>query len=239
MKNIFWKFFNLTIGKLVRGVQMSITKPSEASLIYNEVLNMSILESAQYAKSHFKEVVYFYHKSQLHEYCINKFINSKISSLILEFGVFKGESVNFFAKKCPNAEIYGFDSFEGLEEDWFGYNLPAGHFSTNGKLPKVPKSVTLIKGWFKDTLPIFLTKIPERKIDILHLDADTYSPTAFVLNSILKHLKNGTCLIFDEYFGYPNWENHEFKAWQDFVLSNHIKYRYIACSGATVAIEIV
>ena len=27
----------------------------------------------------------------------------------------------------------------------------------------------------------------------------------------------GTIILFDEYFNYPNWEQHEFKAFQEFV----------------------
>lgn len=59
------------------------------------------------------------------------------------------------------------------------------------------------------------------------MDADTYKPTAYVLNSLAKNLGEGTIVIFDEYFGYPSFRLHEFKAWQEFVNSEGLKYEYI------------
>ena len=42
--------------------------------------------------------------------------------MIENFSPFKGKSINLFAKKLKKlkAKIYGFDSFEGLNEDWKG-----------------------------------------------------------------------------------------------------------------------
>ena len=159
--------------------------------------------------------------------------------VIAEFGVWKGESINFFARNCPKAKVFGFDSFEGLEEDWYGFRLQKGFFSTNGQLPKCERNVTLIKGWFEDTLPKFCLELQQEKIQLLHMDADTYKPTAYVLNSLTKNLGKGTIVIFDEYFGYPNFRLHEFKAWQELVNSEGLKYRYIGYTEMQVAIEIL
>ena len=71
------------------------------------------------------------------------------------------------------------------------------------------------------------------------MDADTYKPTAYVLNSLTKNLGKGTIVIFDEYFGYHNFRQHEFKAWQEFVNSEGIKYQYIGYTKMQVAIEIL
>jgi hypothetical protein len=60
--------------------------------------------------------------------------------------------------KLKNKIWYGFDSFYGLQENWKGGWFSKNHFSLNGKSPKVNKNVKLIKGWFKNTLPIFLKK---------------------------------------------------------------------------------
>jgi hypothetical protein len=77
------------------------------------------------------------------------------------------------------------------------------------------------------------------KIQILHLDADTYKPTAYVLKTLSKNLAAGTIIIFDEYFGYPNFRSHEFKAWNEFVVSAGINFRYIGYTEMQVAIEIL
>jgi hypothetical protein len=34
-------------------------------------------------------------------------------------------------------------------------------------------------------------------------------------------------IVFDEYFNYPGWQLDEFRAWQEFVAKNAIKYEYI------------
>jgi hypothetical protein len=201
---------------------------------------MAIQDSAEYAASNFSEALIFKSREKLWDFCIKRIPNLQIEGgIIAEFGVWKGESINYFAKKCPKTQIYGFDSFEGLEEDWHGYVLPNGTFNTNGKIPKCQKNVELHKGWFENTLPSFIEKLDHSKIQILHMDADTYKPTAFVLNSIAKNLGPGTIIIFDEYFGYPNFRSHEFKAWNEFVNLTRIQFRYIGYSEQQVAVEIL
>lgn len=162
-----------------------------------------------------------------------------LGGVIAEFGVWKGESINFFARNCPKARVFGFDSFEGLEEDWYGNQLQKGHFSTNGYLPNCERNVTLVKGWFEDTLPQFCSELKQERISLLHMDADTYKPTSYVLNSLSNNLGKGTIIIFDEYFGYPNFRLHEFKAWQELVDSSGIEFSYIGYTGYQVAIEIL
>lgn len=46
--------------------------------------------------------------------------------LYLEFGVFQGTTINYIAQQKENETIYGFDSFEGLPEDWG--NIKKGTF---------------------------------------------------------------------------------------------------------------
>ena len=49
---------------------------------------------------------------------------------------------------------------------------------------------------------------------------------------------SGTVILFDEYFNYPNWERHEFKAFQEFVSANVVKYTYLAFARQQVAVRI-
>jgi hypothetical protein len=32
--------------------------------------------------------------------------------------------------------------------------------------------------------------------------------------------------VFDEYFNYPGWRQHEYKAWQEFIVANKLNYQY-------------
>jgi len=106
-------------------------------------------------------------------------------------------------------------------------------------MPECERNVSLIKGWFEDALPKFCGELQQEKILLLHMDADTYKPTAYVLKSLTKNLGKGTIVIFDEYFGYSSFREHEFKAWQEFVDSEGIKYQYIGYTEMQVAIEIL
>ena len=44
--------------------------------------------------------------------------NTIEGGVIAEFGVFNGGSIGWFSKNYNDTPIYGFDSFEGLPEDW-------------------------------------------------------------------------------------------------------------------------
>ena len=113
--------------------------------------------------------------------------------LVLEFGVSRGTTINHIAKKLPNQTVYGFDSFEGLPEDWNGV-CKKEHFLVKG-LPKVDKNTTLIKGWFNDTLDLFLKNNPDIVIDMIHIDCDLYSSTKDVFNILIKHNKSKLFII--------------------------------------------
>lgn len=44
--------------------------------------------------------------------------NTKIDGLIMEFGVYKADTLNFISKLFEQKQVYGFDSFQGLPEFW-------------------------------------------------------------------------------------------------------------------------
>jgi hypothetical protein len=245
MKNLIFIVFNLTVGKIIRLFQRTlITRNSPQGVFHQGVFHLinqqALQDSAQYAVNNFSKAMQFDTRPELWSYCLNKIPQLQTEGgVIAEFGVWRGESINFFAKSCPKSRVFGFDSFEGLEEDWYGFRLQKGFFSTNGQLPKCESNVTLVKGWFEDTLPKFCAELQQEKILLLHMDADTYKPTAYVLSSLSDNLGKGTIIIFDEYFGYPNFRLHEFKAWQELVDSSGLKYRYIGYTEMAVAIEML
>jgi hypothetical protein len=133
--------------------------------------------------------------------------------LFLEFGVYKGKSITYFAQKNPKIKLFGFDSFEGFSEEWGGVSDQYSKvcFSQNGYLPEVPENVTLIKGFVEETLPNFIQQKTSR-ISFVHIDTDTFSPCYTILNELKPHFQHGTILLFDELVGYPNYQSHELKA---------------------------
>ena len=147
--------------------------------------------------------------------------------LVLEFGVFSGRTINNLAEQLPNHNIFGFDSFEGLPETWRS-EFPMGSFRTE-IMPKVHDNVILIKGWFDKSLPPFLTD-HSGEIGLLHIDCDLYSSTKTIFDLTHDRIKNGAIIIFDEFFNYPGWEHHEYRAFKEFTSSHGFVYEYLAAN---------
>jgi predicted O-methyltransferase YrrM len=143
--------------------------------------------------------------------------------LALEFGVFRGRSLEVIAEGRGRRDVYGFDSFQGLPED-FRPHVRAGAFATTA-LPEVD-GAELVVGWFQDTLPGFLADHPG-PVSLLHVDGDLYSSAVTVLEHVGPRLVPGAVVVFDEFFNFPGWEQHEFRAWQE----------HLERTGARVAYE--
>ncbi len=147
--------------------------------------------------------------------------------MYLEFGVWKAESINFFAALINPKIIYGFDSFEGLPENWIERNSK-GDFNMKGQLPMVRKNVKLIRGWFDDTLPKFIKRQKNMKAAFIHIDSDLYSSAMTIFNNIASLDLDGTIILFDEFYGYRGYKKHEYKAFKEFLDRSVYKAQYLA-----------
>jgi O-methyltransferase len=141
----------------------------------------------------------------------------------LEFGVYKGSSFSWWIKKNtnPDSRFYGFDTFEGLPESWGTY----AKGEMNANFPDIDDNrCKFFKGLFQDTLFKFTEsqRIDKGKL-ILHLDADLFSSTLFVLSTLARYLKKGDIIIFDEF----NVPNHEYFAFKVFTEAFYIKHELI------------
>lgn len=159
---------------------------------------------------------------------------------ILEFGVFHGTTINRLARALPDRHMIGFDSFEGLPEDWDMGNkyTKKEAFDRGGVMPEVPDNVTLVKGYFDDVLPDYKKNLG--KIGFLHADADLYSSTKTVLTELNDHIIPGTIIRFDELacwrlifneaspknvsrIKYTTWKEHEWKALNEWLVDYNRK----------------
>ena len=141
--------------------------------------------------------------------------------LIMEFGVASGRTINHIST-LTDQPVYGFDSFGGLPETWrTGY--PAGSFEH--ELPAVNGNVELVAGLFDDTLDEFLSG-HDGSVSLLHVDCDLYSSTKTIFDKLAPRIVPGTVVVFNEYFNYPGWEQHEFRAFREFVAAYDVSYRY-------------
>jgi tetratricopeptide (TPR) repeat protein len=160
---------------------------------------------------------------------------SKKNRPFYEFGVWRAEAFRYLIKTFKKG--YGFDTFEGLPEDW--HSEKAGTYSSDGNVPKVDGGEFIV-GKFEDTLPEFFAK-KRPKASIVNFDADLYSSTICALNYAKPVIDKHTILIFDEFIMNKHWEEDEYKALEEFCTKNHYTYEVLAISFFTkqVAVKII
>lgn len=158
---------------------------------------------------------------------------------VLEFGVFNGTTINVISNFFKNDIVYGFDSFEGLPETWKMSEsniFKTGHFSVKN-LPIVNQNVRLVKGWFNDSIPIWLKNNKTENIKFLHIDCDLYSSTSTILNLLNDKISLGTIIVFDDFYywksplKYKYWNDGEYKALVEWVTAHDRKIEVISISG--------
>jgi len=148
---------------------------------------------------------------------------------VLEFGVYQGSTIKQLRDTLPSTfELYGFDSFEGLPEDWVGTPCGKGYFSTDGIVPEI-EGVKFFKGWFEDTLPDY--KKIAKPIGLLHVDCDLYNSTITVLYGLRELIMPGTVIVFDEWYynhtDIEEYRQHEQKAFYEWVNDFKIEYNIL------------
>ena len=176
-------------------------------------------ESAKYYSEKMNKAVNFENDLSLLTHAMSI---RELDGHILEFGVASGRTINHISS-LVSQKVYGFDVFTGLPETW-RTGFPTGTFGMQ-ELPHVNNNVLLVVGMFEDTLNNFLESNHE-PISLLHIDCDLYGGTKTIFDKLGNSIKSGTVIVFDEYFNYPGWIQHEFKAFQEFVEYKKIKYRY-------------
>ncbi len=132
--------------------------------------------------------------------------------LYLEFGVWEGWSLRWWVEhlKTPGATFVGFDSFEGLPEQWRP-DYPPGTFAVGAPPPITDPRVSFQVGWFNETLATF--EMPPHDQLFVNIDCTLYSSTACVLEWLEPHLKPGDLIYFDEL---PEYD-HELRAFFEHV----------------------
>ncbi|HEY0690755.1 MAG TPA: class I SAM-dependent methyltransferase [Kribbella sp.] len=179
----------------------------------------AVRESARFIRRHMPTARQFPSPHATLEYALTL---APQGGMALEFGVYSGTTLKIIAAARGSGGLYGFDSFEGLPENWRS-GFPAGAFDVDN-LPDVPGS-ELVVGWFDDVLPGFMDAHPG-PVDFLHVDCDLYSSTKTVLDLVGPRLRAGSVVVFDEYFNYPGWREHEHRAWLEYVELKGLGFEY-------------
>src|SRR2546421_5658767 len=155
---------------------------------------------------------------------------------LVELGTYKGGTAAVLGKACAaspySRHLWLFDSFEGLPEPRPEDGVEAAEYAggrTDGKIKPIgecvgtreevegflfgpagldPGDVTLVQGWYQDTLP----KAEVGPIAFLHLDCDWYESVQLALDSLYDDVVPGGCVVLDDYGEWPGASKalHEF-----------------------------
>ena len=209
-----------------------VPKPIESF----ELINYSA-RFAQELDGFFGSAPHFPTRMPLHEHVSGLCGDAPID--YLEFGVWQGESFRKWLGMNGNAEsrFYGFDSFEGLPEDWIE-GQPKGAFSTGGRTPEMGDARgSFVVGWFQETLYPFLDNFAGCRQLVVHIDCDLYSSTLFVLAALDRKMPSGTIVIFDDFSSL----RHEFAAWLDYRRSFNRRWEALGLTehGTQAAVRLV
>lgn len=155
----------------------------------------------------------------------------------VEFGVYSGYSLRIIAEHMP---VIGFDSFDGLPEDWRP-GFPKGKFAVRregptikGKPFVVPNNAMVVEGLFEHTAPEF----PFPPLGLVHIDCDLYSSTVTALEAVEPYIDRGTIIVFDEFQGYEGYEEHEQKAWFEFRERRNVDSTILSLEGQEMSLRI-
>ena len=146
---------------------------------------------------------------------------------VFEFGVYMGQSLRLFNHSDPSRKLVGFDSFDGLPEDW-RTGFSKGTFATTERID-LP-GIELVEGLFENTVKDYFRNYTG-EVGLFHVDCDLYSSSKTVLDGIQHLLKPGVVVLFDEFRNYPDSEKHQYRAWQEAVTQYSISAEEIARSG--------
>lgn len=216
-----WWFYRFRLHNLIEPIS-----PILLNLAYLSKVSKWISRNRNIAFNDFYSPKWDYNKRyKLYEFV---FGSKKLDQAItyLEFGVSGGHSFKWWvdANKHPESSFSGFDTFEGLPEDWGGFRQGA----MTADIPEMNDSrVSFYKGLFQETLPGFLKSFDASKRKVILMDADLFSSTIYVLTMLGPYLRKGDIILFDQF----NVPMHEFLAFQIFTSSFYQKSELIGAAN--------
>jgi hypothetical protein len=163
--------------------------------------------------------------------------------LLLDLGVWLGWSTRLISD-ASDRMVYGFDTFEGLVEDWqiddqivikqgtFSLAEPLAErfmrdtgVSLNEGLPAaLGRRVQFVRGSTYETLAPFLAERAAAPIRFFHMDLDTYESCLHALETCKDRFVEGSVLVFDEFLV----TNGEMRAFFEFQSKYELEYQYRA-----------
>jgi predicted O-methyltransferase YrrM len=218
--------------QIYQAIQRTLFGPTAGRIDVMHVAEITAaIESADYYTTHMLATPNYDDKDALLVAMVNQ---APENGLFLEFGVAAGQTLNLIASLKPDKTVYGFDSFKGLPDNWRRHWRKGSFAQTS--LPKILDNCELIVGLFENTLPAFIHKKRE-PIAFIHIDCDLYASTKTALTHCAPYIGPGTIILFDEFFNYAGWKQHEYRAWQEFCHDHNIKAHPIGFVSADMQVR--
>lgn len=169
------------------------------------------------------------------EHLSNALCHSNPVGEVVEFGVYRGESLLHLAKGTTRP-VWGFDSFCGFSDGSIWNEID----SDNREKVSIPEQLKdykyLVQGFFENTLQTWLDRQKGKKISFVHYDAGHYEVAKYVLQTLKPFMLNSCVLVCDEYIPSPTeLRANEYEAVHD-VFGKKLKI--ISKSGQSVTILI-
>ena len=234
------------IGEDVRGVWRCLSDQNYRPIMMGEWVSDKRLQDAlvglndpDYAEWNLRQYREFKEKAideQILYTIISRYRNHILQhgDLCAEFGVFQGYSLKLSAEMLPECQWYGFDSFEGFEQEWQmnnnQYALRKDAFSLGGRVPELGlRNVSLVKGYFSDSLPKFVAKLSDEDyFSLVHIDCDTFDAVESVFTYLGDRLLLGTIIVMDDLVGLIGIRD-AMKAFYEFVQNKNIEFEWLLC----------
>ena len=188
----------------------------------------AMARTASIVETQMAQAVVFQEHAAFLRHCLGK---APPTGAHCEFGVYSGHTINVLAEARPDQTFDGFDSFRGLPSEWTGWT--AFDFDRQGAIPDVRPNVKLHVGLFDETIPGYADAI--EAIAFLHVDCDLYESTVTIFEKLGSKLMPKCVIVFDEYFGYPGFEQHEMRAFGEFLAASGRQPHWFACCGQRAA----
>jgi len=190
-------------------------------LLKSEFSEDPILKSIEWVLSLEEKPTLHFNRWSIFDFAVSL---SNRSRPFYEFGVWMGDSFRYLMKSYEKG--FGFDTFEGLPEDW--RSVPKGSYSSFGNVPEISGGEFIV-GEFDKTLPTFFaTERP--KAALINLDADLYGSTLSALKNARSIIDEQTVIIFDEFIINKGWQQDEFRALNEFCALFDLRYEVVALS---------
>jgi len=190
-------------------------------LLKSEFSEDPILKSIEWVLSLEEKPTLHFNRWSIFDFAVSL---SNRSRPFYEFGVWMGDSFRYLMKSYEKG--FGFDTFEGLPEDW--RSVPKGSYSSFGNVPEISGGEFIV-GEFDKTLPTFFaTERP--KAALINLDADLYGSTLSALKNARSVIDEQTVIIFDEFIINKGWQQDEFRALNEFCALFDLRYEVVALS---------